>query len=370
MQTSEDQFISGLDLSEAFYGEQVKPIIQKYFSELSYSAALIGSGSEVLGFDTVMSTDHHWGPRVTLFLRENDLKFSAELSECLSQNLPRRFRGYPTSYLPSTAVDDAPGVQLLDYSEDGPINHRVEITTIRDFVNDYLAFDINDDMTSLDWLSIPDQKLLSITSGKVFHDEIGLSDVQSRFSYYPQDVWLYLLAAGWQRIEQEEHLMGRAATVGDELGSAIIAARLVRDLMRLCFLMERRYAPYPKWFGTAFRQLHAGPNLEPILQNALAARTWKERETCMVSAFEFVACMHNRLGITEQMPEKASLFHDRPYMVISKGAFSRSISELIKDDKLKKLAKTRLIGSVDQFSDSTDVLADSNCRKSLLSLYS
>jgi hypothetical protein len=34
----------------------------------------------------------------------------------------------------------------------------------------------------------------------------------------------------WNRIGQEEHLMGRADR-GDEIGSAIIAARLVRDLM-------------------------------------------------------------------------------------------------------------------------------------------
>jgi hypothetical protein len=33
-----------------------------------HAAALLDSGSEVLGFDDAMSTDHHWGPRVLLLL--------------------------------------------------------------------------------------------------------------------------------------------------------------------------------------------------------------------------------------------------------------------------------------------------------------
>ena len=48
----------------------------------------------------------------------------------------------------------------------------------------------------------------------------------AKFAYYPHDVWLYLMAAGWSRIGQEERLMGRAGLVGDELRSAVIGARL------------------------------------------------------------------------------------------------------------------------------------------------
>ena len=44
---------------------------------------------------------------------------------------------------------------------------------------------------------------------------------------------------------------------GLRYSAALIAARLVRDVMRLAFLMEREYPPYPKWFGTAFSGLHS-----------------------------------------------------------------------------------------------------------------
>jgi hypothetical protein len=63
-------FVPGLRLSERFYREAVRPVLDSEFPDLPHSAALIGTGSEVLGFDTEMSTDHDWGPRVLLFLQE------------------------------------------------------------------------------------------------------------------------------------------------------------------------------------------------------------------------------------------------------------------------------------------------------------
>ena len=63
-------FIPGLELSRLFYAEQVRPLLDASFSGLPHSAALIGWGSDVLGFDTARSTDHNWGPRVQLFLAD------------------------------------------------------------------------------------------------------------------------------------------------------------------------------------------------------------------------------------------------------------------------------------------------------------
>lgn len=50
------EFIPGLNLSEYFYKYAVKPILEAQFSGLRYSAALIGYGSDVLGFDNSVST--------------------------------------------------------------------------------------------------------------------------------------------------------------------------------------------------------------------------------------------------------------------------------------------------------------------------
>jgi len=366
-------FIPGLELCESFFNEAVKPLLQAHFGSLQYFAALIASGSEVLGFDTELSSDHHWGPRVMLFLKPDDVStFKTVIAEKLSMELPRIFRGYPTSFSAPNADDS--GTQLLEFSETGPINHRVEIQSLEQFFDEYLGFDITREIEPYDWLSFPGQKLRTIVAGRVFRDDIGLESVRRRFAYYPDDVWMYLLACGWTRIEQEEHLMGRAGSVGDEIGAGIIAARLVRDLMNLCFLMEKVYAPYPKWFGTAFKRLHCAAALEPLLLSVLSSDTWEERESYLIPAYELVATKFNTLGITEAMPEKVRSFHNRPFSVISMGAFSKALRERILTSpfasaQVKSLVEKPLVGSVEQFSDSTDVLSNASWRAGIRNLY-
>ena len=80
-------------------------------------------------------------------------------------------------------------------------------------------------LTAVDWLLMPQQKLLEVTAGRVFHDGLGeLEPVRAKLAYYPPDVWRYLLAAQWQRISQQEAFVGRAGEVGDDAGSALVAA--------------------------------------------------------------------------------------------------------------------------------------------------
>ncbi|HLF27182.1 MAG TPA: DUF4037 domain-containing protein [Anaerolineae bacterium] len=361
-------FIPGLRLSELFYREAVRPILDAEFPGLPHSAALIGSGSEVLGFDTALSTDHHWGPRLLLFLDERDFeRYRDPIHATLSLRLPRTFHEYPTNFTPPDPADN--GTQQLQPNDTGPINHRVELLTAPAFFREYLAFDIQGDIELADWLTFPEQKLGTITAGAVYHDGVGLQAVRDRLAYYPRDVWLYLLAAGWARIGQEEHLMGRAGLAGDEIGSALIGSRLVRDLMRLCFLMERRYAPYPKWFGTAFTRLACAADLSPMLRRALRAETWPDRERHLCAAYGIVAALHNTLNITEALSANVSPFFNRPFQVIHADRFAAAIVARISDLVVKRLAERRLIGGVDQFSDSTDLLSDPVWRPMLRKLY-
>jgi hypothetical protein len=155
-----------------------------------------------------------------------------------------------------------------------------------------------------------------------------------------------LLACGWARIGKEEHLMGRAGLVGDEIGSSLIGARLVRDLMRLCFLMERQYAPYPKWFGSAFSRLQCAPDLAPALRAVQLAATWQARERHLVEAYEYVASMHNRLGMTEPIPARAEPFFGRPLRVIWGDRRAAALRARISDPARLRLAGRHPIGAV------------------------
>jgi hypothetical protein len=359
-------FIPGLKLGELFYDEAIKPVMTAEFPDIAYSAALIGSGSEILGFDTPMSSDHHWGPRAILFLTEADYnQYHDAIHEVFRHRLPYTFYGYSTNFTPPDPNDNH--VQQLETIASGAVNHRVEIFTIRGFFSDYLDIDPYTDISVTDWLTFPQQKLRTVTGGAVYHDDLGLKDVRGKFAYYPRDVWLYLMAAAWSRIDQEEPFVGRTGYVGDDLGSAVIAARLVYHLMRLCFLMERQYAPYSKWFGTAFSKLECAEELSPLLSAAIAGKNWREREIYLSQAYEIVAVKHNAMGITDPLPTTVSPFFGRPFQVIHGGAFASAIRAQIEHEAVKRIDS--LIGGVDTFSDSTDLLEAGHLRTRLKGLY-
>lgn len=360
-------FIPGIELCRRFYEEAVHPLFEQYFPALPYAAALIGHGSDVLGFDTKMSMDHDWGPRLQLFLREQDIALYTAIDEILRTHLPHAFAGFPVDTI---EFPNEPGITVMHVTTTGPVNHRIALLTPRDFFRYHLAYDINQPLEEIDWLTFPSQELLSITAGAVYYDGGGeLTALRKRFAWYPRDIWLYLLAAGWQRIGQEEHLMPRAGYVGDELGSAIIASRLVRDIIRLCFLMEKRYAPYPKWFGSAFRQLSCAQHLWPVLWRVQQAPAWQDREAALAEAYELLAGMHNSLGITETLPATVSSFHDRPFNVIHGEILTQAILKRITSPQVQHLITEHLIGSIDQFSDSTDLLSSGDQRLLLRKLY-
>ena len=361
-------FIPGLELSRRFYWEAVRPVLESSWPGLPHASALIGAGSETLGFDDEMSTDHGWGPRLQLFLHPGDWETQAEdIDAALRDGLPHSFLGYPTNF--SEPNPDDNGVQLLEATDSGPVNHKVETQTIGVFFCGYLNFDVSKEIGTADWLTFPQQKLRTIATAGIFHDGIGLESVRWRFRWYPPDVWRYLLAAGWARIGQEEHLMGRAGLVGDELGSGLVGSRLVRDVMRLCFLMERQYAPYAKWFGSAFAQLESAAGLTDMLMAVQGADTWQERDRWLGEAYRVVAGRHNRLGLTEPMPERPIQFFGRPFRVMALHGFAEALLRSVRDPEVTQLAERRPIGSIDQFSDSTDLLEAAELRPALRALY-
>lgn len=358
-------FIPGLELSGRFYVECVAPLLDEHFPGLAHSAALIGPGSEVLGFDTALSTDHHWGPRVKLFLAEDDhARYAESIRNLLAAKLSASFLGWSTHFV---KVPDEPVTMLLADPGGGPIQHRVDLLTAPRFFGEYLGFDPLRGVTLADWLTTPEQHLLTVTAGRVYHDGLGvLERARTLLAYYPDELWRYLLSVQWQRLSEEEPFMARCGDVGDEAGSRLLAARLIRDAMRLCFLMERRYAPYSKWFGTAFARLACAPVLLPLIDAALRATDWRSRETHLSAIYETLARMHNALGLTNPLPARVSAFHTRSYLVIHGDAFADALHATIQDEAVRRLP--RGLGSLDQWVDSTAVLADPALYRKLVAM--
>lgn len=297
------------------------------------------------------STDHGWGPQLGLFVRPQDREQAAKLVTVLDERLPETFLGYPVRYP----------------ARDGhPPRHQVNFSDLGEYLRAYLGFDPRAGVSSGDWLRAPTQALHEITGGVVFHDGLGeLGPALDTLAWYPDDMWRYVLACQWTRISQEEAFVGRCGEVGDELGSAVVAARLARDLMRLCLLMARRYPPYSKWLGTAFSRLPAAAALTPELRAALAATNWQQREAHLCAAYEVVGALHNGAGLTEWIDPRVRQFYNRPFRVIGGLRFADALFRTIGDPWIAALPP---VGAVDQFADSTDLVSHTGRRAGYLNL--
>jgi len=353
----------------------VGPLLAERFPGLRYAAALLGPGSEVAGLDSERSTDHNWGPRLQVLLSADDPADdpddpgggsgggsggdfnggpdgrAAAVTAMLTSRLPSSFRGYPVAFPLSGEPDSA-------------ARHHVVVSELGAWLTGLLGFDPRRGVTLLDWLATPTQRLAEFTAGAVFRDDPGeLTRARRDLAWYPRDVWLYLLACQWRRIEQEEAFPGRCAEAGDDLGSVIVTARLARDLMRLCLLMHRRYPPYSKWLGTASARLPGSPgpsaspsaSLAASLSAALSATGWPAREQHLGDAYRRVAARHNQLGLTPPLDTGTRPFYDRPYQVIEAARFTTALRAAISDPRIAALPLT---GAVDQFTDSTDAAGD------------
>src|SRR5579863_3272969 len=145
-------FILGIELCRRFYEDAVSPLLERYFPSLPYAAALIGHGSDVLSFDTEMSMDHDWGPRLQLFLREQHVSLVPSIDEVLRKHLQHEFAGFPVS---AVEAADEPRVMVMHRTMEGPVNHRVALMTVRDFLKFHLAYDIEQPLEVGDWLTFP-----------------------------------------------------------------------------------------------------------------------------------------------------------------------------------------------------------------------
>ena len=337
------EFIPGLKLSEMFFGEVVKKIIESEYPHLKYTAALIGPGSEVIGFDDSVSSDHHWGLRLYLFIDSESYERNYEtLMNLFRKKLPFEFKGYSSNW--SLPDPNDSGTQIPQFINKGEVNHRIKIFTVEKYLKKQLNLE-ETNLIDIDWLLLPEQKLLELTSGKIFYDTLGkLSKIRNKFTYLPENVWKYKILSEWEHIGQEIAFAGRTGEVGDKLGSKIESSRLIRYIMRLAFLLNRKYTPYEKWFGTFFSKLKIAEELEPLLLSIFTEEDWKQRDKLLCEAYMLLVEEQNKLEITPKIIVEPMPFFSRNMTIID-------IQKVI--DELKKTIKPPLdnippIGSVDQ----------------------
>ncbi|MET3422159.1 hypothetical protein BJ973_001371 [Actinoplanes tereljensis] len=300
--------MNGIEIARRYYFDEVAPGL----AGVPHAAALLGPGSEVLGYDDEVSPDHDFGPRVQVFRPGRD--------------------------------------------------------TVGEFFTGILGFDPGAGVTVADWLLTPTQLLASLTRGAVFHDPAGsLARRRDALAWYPDDVWRYALAAGWLKVSQEEAFVARTGSTGDDLGSRLLAARLTRELVRLAFLISRCWAPYGKWLGRAFAELPIATSVGPALAAALAAPSWPDREASIGTAMSTLATATNELGLCPPLDPSPRQFYNRDIRVLQADRYTIALSAEITDPTLRGVLERvgvrhgvipRLPGTIDQAVDSTDLLGD------------
>lgn len=354
------EFIPGKELSRRFYHEAVKPVIENLMPGLVYSAGLIDYGSDVLGYDDEVSRDHQWGPRLSIFLSPDDMTACSERIDVeLSEKLPRQFCGYSVNFS-GTRADY---IRRMEFSEEGKVSHIIRIHSPEQFFKEHLGWDIPSSIGTQDWLAFPQQKLLTVRKGELFHDGLEMEILRKKLQYYPDDVWLYLMACEWKMIGNEEAFVGRCGDIGDENGSRIIASRILSRIMNLCFFHERTYIPYSKWFGTAFSELKSAEKLGGIIDSVLSAAQWKEREEHMSQAYLYSAGKHNSMNITKAVPAEIKPYYGRNYMVIFAGNFADALLECVKDPLLKD---SGAFGNIEQITGVLDLHENADLRKRII----
>jgi hypothetical protein len=345
-----DRHLPGAELARRFYTDVAEPLLSRALPELRYAAARLGSGSDVLGLDDTMSRDHDWGCRLTLLVDEDARDQVSRVSAILEEELPERFGEFPVRF---------------PVTWDSSLSHKVEVATVADFTASRLGVDPSGGLSVLDWLSVTGQSVLEVTAGPVFADRTRtLAAVRTMLAWYPPDVERYVLAAGWQRLCQLLPMVGRTAEAGDELGSRLLSARLAEDLLWLAFALSRRWAPYAKWRGTVFRSLPVAARLGPLL-DAAAAPAWRERENALASACRVLLSIQRERGLPA--PEPAVIpFFDRPYRTLDR-AVPQELLDGITDPDVVRLPP--MVGSIEQWVDSTDVLSSPARRAALQAAY-
>ena len=326
----------GIRLARDYHEGVVAPLLRARRPQLRYAAARLGSGSDVLGLDDDMSRDHDWGLRMTLLVEADAVHDVAVL---LEENLPQSHAGLPVRF--ATTWDPS-------------VCHRVEVSTVSDFLMSRLGVDASLDLAPVEWLGLTGQSVLEVTSGAVFTDILGtLTRVRQRLAWYPDDVWRYVVAADWTRLGQELPLMSRAGDRGDDLGSRLAGARLVGTAVHLAFLLARQWPPYPKWLGTAFARLPVASDLGAPLAAVLAADHWQERQDALEESLTLLSRSQQDAGLPVPAAAPSVPFFDRPFLGV-RDQMAGLLLDGVTDPLVRQLPSG--VGAVEQWVDNVDVL--------------
>lgn len=234
--------MKGLELSRAYFETFGLPMLKDQFPDLLpyLAAGLIGSGSEVLGFDDEISRDHDFEPGFCLFLPSEDVvdRRTAFLLERAYASLPADFMGIKRSRL----------------SPVGGARHGVIRTG--EFFSEKIG-SATGDLTPAEFGLLPEQAIQEASGGEIFYDGLGeVSRIREKIAAFPEDVRLKKLAGYLLLMAQSgQYNYLRCLKHGEKAAAQLAVFEFVKSTMHVIFLLNRTYQPYYKWSFRALRRL-------------------------------------------------------------------------------------------------------------------
>lgn len=236
----------GLELCRRYYEEFGRSMIADKFAEYESRIAvgLVGQGSDCFGYDDEISKDHDYGPRFMMWLTKETY---AEIGEALQKaydELPKAFMG----------------VEIKESVQSGK---RSGVFVIEDFYKQLMGMEY-DVLGAENWLAAPEYGLAAAVNGEVFRDDEGhFTTIREKLlSYYPKAVWYRKIAQECALFSQNgQYNLLRMQKRGQLVAAELAKAECVKHAMKLCYLLERTYAPHDKWLFKGLQEIEAAKGL-------------------------------------------------------------------------------------------------------------
>ncbi len=233
--------MKGLETAKQYYEIYGRQMIRGQFPERAdqTAAGLVGYGSECLGFDDEISTDHDYGPSFCIWLPRELYQQCGKEMQAAYDALPKEFMGC------SSRVEEGQG------------KGRVGVLCLEDFYLEILGTDRVPE-TEAEWFSLSEAALSTATNGAVFEDPCGKFTRirEGLLSYYPQEVWLKKLAESLARAAQAgQYNYARAMKRGERIAAEIALTEFVKETMQIVYLLNKKYAPFYKWMHRGMKEL-------------------------------------------------------------------------------------------------------------------
>lgn len=282
--------MKGIELAREYYEACGKPMLEEEFPALLpfVAAGLFGSGSECFGYDDEISRDHDFEPGFCILLPGEDIvsRRDAFLLERAYAKLPMEWKGFERSRL-SPVGGNRHGVM-----------RTADVIMAKTGTPD-------GELTSFQWLRLPEQALSEAVNGQIFYDGYGeITAIRKKLEYYPEDIRRKKLAGHLLLMAQAgQYNYPRLIRRGEKAAAQMAVFEFVKSAMEAVFLLNCRYMPYYKWGFHAMEELAvlkdlAGP-FEQLITSGNDEDIAAEKAGLIEDAASAVSAVLREQGLSE-----------------------------------------------------------------------